>query len=126
MTTNADNPEMLIRRYYNYPITVVESDATSIANYRQRDGDIVADSSGTRGAASDRGSAVVNSRKEPLEIITFEAVSDRAHNLQPGDAVTITRLDDDVDGTFVITDKRDTYDGVRLTTEMTATEVGTL
>lgn len=114
------------RQFYPYPLLVRQVDAASINEFRRREASNIDRSLRTRAEALQAVRSQLTDSARPRETITVEAESERMHALTPADMVTIQRPKDAIDGEFVVTDRRDRFDGVQLRTNLALTEADSL
>jgi len=120
------NGDPVFRQFYPYPLLAVQENFSSIEDYRRREYAERDQSLRSRVAVKDRTTEVLGDRSRPNDRLNVEAESQRAHFLQPGEAVFFERLRDDISGTYAVLDRDDEFDGVNLDTTLTLQEVMTL
>ncbi len=86
------------------------------------------DQLGTRTATQAQAQSTLDHRNEPKQTLSATALSVRAHNLHPGEAVGVDFPKDRARGTFLVTEANDTYQGEsnRLETSLEFQEAGSL
>lgn len=120
--------EPTYKAYYPYPLNSVIEDPSSQDKYRRRTHSVRDDNLQSRRATTDLASSTLRRRQQPASKIQFEARSNRAHSLAPGDLITVQEPVERVDGDYVVTETRDRYnaDTNRLETTITARDLTTL
>lgn len=114
------------RAYYPYPLATILADDGSIQEYRRREKTIRKETLKTRTQTKGVARAEIRHSKDPERTITFPAESVRAHNLKPGEVIGVDEPDERFVGDAVVVEKRDSYDGVNLSTTFIAQDVSTV
>jgi hypothetical protein len=114
------------RAYYPYPLATILSDADSIDEYRRRERIIQKDSLKTRQQTNEVAKSAIRHSRKPARTIEFPAESVRAHNLKPGDVIGVDEPAERAVGNFVVVERRDSYGGVNLTTDIVAQDIDTI
>lgn len=111
------------RSFYPHPVNFEVSDPDSIDEYGAREIRIEKQNLATLTAARDAAIGELARRAYPTKTIEFEAVSPRAHGLDPGDVITVDEPGQNAVGDFIVTETSQSYDAatVQLTTQITAT-----
>lgn len=114
--------EPTYRSFYPHPLTYEATDTESIAEYGSREISVDRDNLETIQAAQDAVDQELARRAWPKKTIKFEAVSPRAHALEPGDRIGVDNPSEDAVGEFVVLESSHTFDGgtIQLDTSITA------
>lgn len=112
--------------YYPYPVSVRVEDPGSQELFRRRDGRVKDDALDTFTSARRVGESRLRHNDAPDRELQFEAKSDRCHKLDAGDVVTATLPRVQADGDFVVTKRKDTFEGVTMKTTFSAQDASTL
>ncbi len=120
--------EPAFKAYFPFPLNVRTSDRESMDEYRRREVRLKNDQLGTRTATQAQAQSTLEHRSEPRQTLSADALSVRAHNLNPGEAVGVDFPKDRARGTFLVTEANDTYQGEsnRLATSLELQEAGSL
>lgn len=114
------------RAFHLYPIAVRVSDDESIRHFGRRQMRIKRDNITTMNAARTIAEAQLRHSRLPEREVIGDAHSLRAHELVPGEGVTVEFPRLTATGEFVVTERSDQFAGNQLTTELSLQEVSTL
>lgn len=123
---DASSGDPAFRAYYPYPLDTILDDQTSIEEYRRRETTTRKDTLDSRRQTIQVAKSQIRHSKDPERTIQFPAESVRAHNLQPGDAIYVDEPDERFVGTAIVVEKRDSFNGVQLTTDIIAQDASTI
>ena len=112
--------------HFPFPLNVRTSNEGSVEEYRKREDRIKNDQLDTRTATQKEAQSFLEHRMEPRQTLSAEAMSVRAHNLSPGEAVSVDFPKDRAQGSFLVTEVSDEYNGTLLTTTLEFQEAGSL
>lgn len=115
--------DLAYRAYYSYPITVPGEDQQGIDEYRRREYRVSDDDIRSIEMAERVLNAQLRQRSILEREFTFEARSRRAHELRPLDVVHIDSREAGVVGDYVVTEVKDSYEGIQVNTDVTVTEL---
>ena len=105
---------------YPYPLIAQTVGAGSQSEYRRRDHRIRDDQLETLSAVQYKVESVARHRARPARKLTAAAKTPRAHQLQPGQVARVSDFPDvGANGEYLCLDRKTTYDGIRMTTELT-------
>jgi hypothetical protein len=122
-----NNNAITFRAFFPFPLLARASNGGSITEFRRRDFRQRDEQLDSEQAVQDSAQAALRHRSEPERRINAAAATPRAHQLRPGEAVTVSNFPvADVSGTYVVTERGTSFDGVRLDTELTFVDVATL
>jgi len=114
------------RAEYPYPLDTVLTADSSIDEYRRRERTLRNESLDSRNRAETYGAAILRRTDEPARTVEFPAESTRAHDLGTGDVIGVPLPKIDMNDNAIVTEVRDTYDGIHVETDVTAHEVDSL
>jgi len=122
------------KAHYPFPVTTQVLDTDSIGQYRKREQNISQDNLDTLDAAQELAGEALAHRAEPEHEVNTDAVSRRAHRLDPGEVIAFggeqggqSGLDRErVNGDYMITELTETLDGVTLTASLSAQETSNI
>jgi len=77
------------KAYFPFPLNVRTSNQQSVDEYRRREKRVKNDQLGTRTATQQQAQSILNHSSEPRQTLSADAHSVRAHNLSPGEAVSV-------------------------------------
>jgi len=123
---NSSTGDPAHKAYFPFPLNVRISDQDSIDEYRKREGRVKNDQLGTRTATQKVAQSYLEHSSEPRQTLSADAMSVRAHNLTPGEAVDVDFPKDRARGSFLVTEVSDEFNGTRLTTTLEFQEAGSL
>jgi len=123
---NTATSEPTFEAYYSYPLTTIAADESKSNEYGLRESITRRESIKTRTDAIDFARAFLRHSNRPEREFKFSAESIRAHNLTPGDIITVDEPNENAVGEFMITMVDDNYTTLTLNTQLTAQEVDTL
>jgi len=112
--------ETAYRIFYYYPIVVGARSNSSITQYRRREGRYRRESVVGESEGENVVQGIIARRQTPGGEVSFTADSLRAHNVRPREVIDVDESTVDANGNYVVTSVVDTYDGLRLRTEVTA------
>jgi hypothetical protein len=122
-----NNDAVAFRAFFPFPLLARASDGASVAefrrrDFRQRDGQLDSEQ-----AVQDAAQAALRHRTEPKRRINAAAATPRTHQLRPGQAVRVSEVPvADVSGSYIVTERSTSFDGVRLDTELTFEDITTI
>lgn len=111
---------------YKYPVNVQAQNRNSQEEFLLRQDSISDESLTTFTAARDEGLAELRHMDMPGNNVVFSAESPQAHALRPGDAVELDYPKDRAEGTYIVTDVRDTYETTDIDTDLSVTALSAL
>jgi hypothetical protein len=115
------------RAFFPFPLLARASAGDSVDEFRRRDLRRRDDQLSNEQAVQDAAQSALRRRSEPKRRINAAAATPRTHALRPGEAVRLSEFPvSDVSGTFIVTERSTSFDGVRLTTELTLADTSTL
>lgn len=120
------NGNPAFKAHYPYPVSIRLEDRESQEEYRERETRIKDESLATFTAAKRVAEAKLQHDSEPERELNFEAKSDRAHNLDPGEAINANFPDITATGDYIVSQIKYDYSGSELRTDITSVEAGTL
>ncbi|MFW5938473.1 MAG: hypothetical protein ACOCSN_05975 [Halanaeroarchaeum sp.] len=111
--------------YFPQPLTTVEQDPSSIAEYRKRDDRVTASGDDIRDAY-DRVIGRLQRNAQPTVVVELDAESRRMHMLRPGDVIEFDYERDDIVGEYIVVERTDTFSSHQLETGLTLQWVGSI
>jgi hypothetical protein len=122
------NNGITFRAFFPFPLLARASAAGSVNEFRRRDFRRRDDQLDSEQAVRDAAQGELRHRTEPKRRISAAAATPRAHQLRPGEAVTIPPSFpvDDVSGSYICTERSTNFRGNRLDTELTLEDSDTL
>lgn len=120
------NGNLTYKQYYPYPVVVEQQNGSSINEYGRHE-DIHQDESiRTNQAARDVAQRILTRDAKPNTTIQFTAESLRAHNLSTLDVIGVDYPESGAVGDFIVTKRKDTYNGTNMVTTITAQDAETI
>jgi hypothetical protein len=118
---------LIFRSSFSFPLLTRAIDKQSVDEFRRRDKRIQDDSLETFPAVRDKSQSVLDRRSQPEVTIQAEANSVKAHNLDPGDGVSLQGFGvSDISGNFLVRERATSFVGVELRTELTLERAQTI
>lgn len=114
------------RAFYEYSVTVRQSDFDSQNDYRQRETRIEDSSLQTAQEAREVAREKLNHDSVPEDSINMPADSERTHHLHVGDVVEMNFPRERASGEYIVTERSDDYQDHTLSTTLKVQEVGSL
>jgi hypothetical protein len=112
---------------FPFPLLARASAGDSVEEFRQRDLRRRDDQLSNADAVENAAKAALRHRSQPKRRISANAATPRTHRLRPGQAVRVSDIPvTDVSGTYLITERTTSFDGVRLDTDLTLEDTTTL
>jgi hypothetical protein len=122
-----NNDAIAFRAFFPFPLLARASNGGSVTEFRRRDLRRRDEQLDSEQAVQDSAQAALRHRGEPERRINAAAATPRAHQLRPGEAVRVSDFPvADVSGTYIVTERGTSFDGVRLDTELTLVDATTL
>jgi len=112
------NGEPRYDAFFEFPVEVRSSDGDSVAEFRRRETLIQDDSISSLAEANDRAETVLQRRARPRREFSAVADSLTAHQLAPGDGLSLDWTDLNTTGPFVVSEVRDQFDGTVVETDI--------
>jgi len=112
------NGEPRYDAFFEFPVEVRSSDGDSAAEFGRRQTFIQDDSISSLAEANDRAETVLQRRARPQREFSAVADSLTAHQLDPGDGLSLDWSDLNTTGPFVVSEVRDQFDGTVVETEI--------
>lgn len=112
---------LAFRSYYPHPLNFEVTDTQSIQEYGMREIRIERENLKTLTAVRDAALAELARRAWPSKAVEFEARTQRAHHLRPGDRIDINRPVDNISGEHIVTDIDRTWSSGRMVLETNVT-----
>lgn len=104
-----DSGTLTYRAYYPYPIITQQSDQDSIDEYRRREHRIGKDNITTARAAASTADRTLRRHADPRGQFEANALSSRAHKLQPAAAIKLDFPEETAVGSYMVTGRTDNY-----------------
>jgi hypothetical protein len=116
------------RAFFPFPLLARASAGGSASEFRRRDFRRRDEQLDSEQAVQDAAQAELRHRTEPKRRLSASAATPRAHQLRPGEAVTIPPSFpvSDVSGQFIVTERSTEFRGNRLDTQLTLEDSDTL
>lgn len=105
------NPIPAFRTYYPFRILLNDSEQASIDQFGRRDGTLERDTIPDYDTARELADSYLRHHAWPERTIQFEALSVRAHTLEPGELVTVENPELGVNGDWIVSERSDEYNG---------------
>jgi hypothetical protein len=122
-----NNNAIAFRAFFPFPLLARASNGGSVTEFRRRDLRRRDEQLDSEQAVQDSAQAALRHRGEPERRINATAATPRAHQLRPGEAVRVSDVPvADVSGTYIVTERGTSFDGVRLDTDLTFVDATTL
>jgi hypothetical protein len=112
--------ETAYRIFYYYPIVIGARNNSSVNQYRRREGRYRRESVVGETEGENVVQGIIARRRTPGGELSFTADSLRTHNLRPREIINVNDSTVDANGDYVVTSVVDTYDGIRLNTDVKA------
>lgn len=121
------NGALTFKVLFPFPLLARAENAASVNEFRRRELRVSDESLETEAAVQRKAQSRLRHRAEPKRRISGQAVTRKAHALRPPDAVKLVGFGaDDVGGNFIVTERRTSFNGRQLTTELTFEDATTL
>lgn len=113
--------DLAYQSYYPHPLNFEVSEPDSIDEYGMREIRIERANLKTLTAVRGAARSELARRAWPTKAVEFDARSERAHYLEPGDRIDVNRPEDDVAGEHIVTDVARTWSAGRTVLETSVT-----
>jgi hypothetical protein len=121
------NNNVTFRSFHPFPLVARIADSDSVSEFRRRDLRRRDDQLESEQAVEDAANSALRHRTEPKRRLTASAATPRAHQLRPGQAVSVADIPvSDVSGNYIVTERQTDFDGTQLRTELTFEDSDTL
>jgi hypothetical protein len=121
------NKNLTHRAFFPFFLLGRASNGPSVDEFRRRDLRRKDDQLQSEQAVQDAAQAALRHRSEPERRISAAAATPRTHQLRPGQAVRVLNFPvPDVSGSYIVTERQTSFDGVRLDTDLTFVDATTL
>lgn len=113
------NGNLTFRSSFSFPLLTRAVDKQSVDTFRRRDRRVDDDSLETFAAVRDKSQSLLRRRAQPEISLQAEAATIKAHNLNPGDGVTLQEFGPvDVSGDFLVRERSISFANNQLRTEL--------
>jgi hypothetical protein len=114
------NGNLTFRSFFSFPVLTRSSDNQSVSEFRRRDRRIEDESLSSFTSVQDKSQSLLRRRAQPEVTVQAEAGEIKAHNLDPGEGVTLTDFGPvNVSGDFLVRERSTSFVGRDLRTELT-------
>jgi hypothetical protein len=114
------NGNLTFRSFFSFPVLTRSSDSQSVSEFRRRDRRIEDESLSSFTAVRDKSQSLLDRRAQPEVTVQAEAGAIKAHNLSPGDGITLQEFNPvDLSGDFLVRERSTSFVGKELRTELT-------
>jgi hypothetical protein len=121
------NNTVTFRSFHPFPLVARVADSGSVTEFRRRDLRRRDDQLENEQAVEDAAQSPLRHRTEPKRRLTATAATPRAHQLRPGQAVSVSDIPvSDVSGEYIVTERGTNFDGTQLQTDLTLEDADTL
>jgi hypothetical protein len=125
--TNTSPNEVAYRAFFPFPLIARIADGQSVSEFRRRDLRRRDDQLENEQAVEDAVQSVLRHRTEPKRRLSASAATPRAHQLRPGQAVSVTDIPvSDVSGDYIVTERGTEFQGTQLRTDLTLEDADTI
>jgi hypothetical protein len=125
-TSASGDPLAAYRAYFEYDLTVRQTDTASTRQYRLREARISKDNIATLEEAYDVAGEKIDHDSTPEQTVEFAADTLALHEVQAGDVLELDFPRERVAGDYIVTERSDTYGGMVVSTDLTVTAVDNL
>lgn len=123
---NTGNGTPTYKAHYPFPISVEVRDNQSIKAHSKIEQRIKQDNLNTLDAAREMALDALNHHAEPESELSFPALSQRMHRLDPGAIISFDMPRERVEGDYIITEMEDTFEGSTYHTTVKAQETSSI
>ena len=121
------NGNLTFRSEYPFPLLTRALDQQSIDTYRRRDRRLEDDSLETFASVRDKANSVLRRSAQPELTVEADARTLAAHNVSPGEAVTLSEFGvSDANGDHIVRERTSEYGGTQLRTTLLLQKADTL